>query len=396
MPLPLDGVRILAVSQFGAGPYATMMLAELGAEIIKIEDPAVGGDVSRSVPPYLAENDSLYFQSFNRNKKSFTLNLKSPEGRQVFLELARISHAVFSNLRGDQIGKLGLNYCSLKHTNPRIVSCALVGFATTGDRASEPGYDYLMQAYAGYMSLTGDPSGPPAACGVSVIDHAAGFAAALGLVAALYAADKTGVGRDVEVSLFDTAYSMLTYLAIWNLNRGYEPVRRSGSAHQTLVPVQTFRTSDGHLVIFCAKDKFWEELCAALGVADLAEDEKLRTFAQRFKNRELVVSRLQQIFSERPTQEWVNLLRGKVPCAPVNDLSRAMHEPFLAERGMVVETRHPIFGVIRQVAGPFKMDGAQLDHSRAPALGEHTVDILKSYLGYNEQQISQLRQKQVI
>jgi crotonobetainyl-CoA:carnitine CoA-transferase CaiB-like acyl-CoA transferase len=396
MSLPLDGVRILAISQFGAGPYATMMLAELGAEIIKIEDPSVGGDVSRRVPPYLAENDSLYFQSFNRNKKSLTLNLKSPEGREVFLGLVRISHAVFNNLRGDQGGKLGLTYGSLKDTNPRIVSCSLVGFETNGERASEPGYDYLMQAYGGYMSLTGDPDGPPAVCGVSVIDHAAGFAAALGLVSALYASDKTGLGRDVEVSLFDTAYSMLTYLAIWNLNRNYKPVRRHGSAHQTLVPVQTFRTSDGHLVIFCAKEKFWEELCRLLGADELAHDERLATFARRFENRELVVSKLQQIFAQRPTHEWVKLLRGKVPCAPVNDLSLALREPFVASREMIVETEHPVFGTVRQVAGPFKMGGDRCKHRRAPQLGEHTGEILKGYLGYNEQQISELRQKHVI
>jgi len=396
MPLPLDGVRILAISQFGAGPYATMMLAELGAEIIKIEDPSVGGDVSRTVPPYLAENDSLYFQSFNRNKKSLTLNLKSPEGRGVFLELVRVSDAVFCNLRGDQIEKLGLSYSALEQANPRIVSCALVGFSTTGDRASEPGYDYLMQAYAGYMSLTGDPSGPPAACGVSVIDHAAGFAASLGLVAALYSASKTGVGRDVEVSLLDTAYSMTTYLAIWNLNRDYKPVRRNGSAHQTLVPVQTFRTSDGHVVIFCGKEKFWQELCASLGAADLIRNEKFNTFAKRSQNRELVVARLQEIFSQRTSREWVDLLRGKVPCAPVNDLSHAMQEPFLTERGMIVETQHPIFGTIRQIGGPFKMGGERLNHRRAPALGEHTAEILKSYLGYDENEIGQLREKQVI
>ena len=191
MRLPLEGIRILAVSQFGAGPYATMVLAELGAEVIKVEDPSVGGDVSRTVPPHAIEHDSLYFQSFNRNKKSLTLNLKAREGREIIEKLAGMSHAVFNNLRGDQGPELGLDYSSLKHANPKIVCCSLTGFGTTGPQASEPGYDYLMQAYAGYMSLTGDPQGPPAACGVSVIDHAAGFAAALGLTAAVYAAEKT-------------------------------------------------------------------------------------------------------------------------------------------------------------------------------------------------------------
>lgn len=396
MSLPLEGVRVLAVSQFGAGPYATMMLAELGAEIIKVEDPSAGGDVSRSVPPYTVQSDSLYFQSFNRNKKSLTLNLKSPEGQNIFRQLARGFDAVFNNLRGDLVQKLGLDYDSLGAVNPRIVCCSLVGFGTVGSRSTEPGYDYLMQAYAGYMSLTGDPSGPPVACGVSVIDHAAGFAAALGLVAALYSVKQTGVGRNIEVSLLDTAVSMLTYLAIWNLNKGYVPVRHPGSAHQTLVPVQTFQTRDGYLVIFCAKEKFWRELCVALGVPEMASDERFKNFAQRLKNRQLAVTALQQIFATKSTREWLDLLRGKVPCAPVNDLSQALDDPFLAEREMVVETEHPVFGRIKQVAGPFKISGVGKSHRPAPKLGEHTVEILRDTLGYSDEEIEELKRKQIV
>jgi crotonobetainyl-CoA:carnitine CoA-transferase CaiB-like acyl-CoA transferase len=393
---PLEGIRVLAISQFGAGPYATMMLAELGAEIIKIEDPSVGGDISRSVPPYVAENDSLYFQSFNRNKKSLTLNLKSPEGQDIFHRLVKISDALFNNLRGDQTVKLGLDYEGLKHVNPKIVCCSLVGFGTSGTRSDEPGYDYLMQAYAGYMSLTGDPAGPPAACGVSVIDHAAGFAAALGLVAALYSAKTTGVGRNVEVSLLDTAVSMLTYLAIWNLNRDYVPVRRPGSAHQTLVPVKTFQTRDGHLVIFCAKEKFWRELCVALEIPELATDPRFEDFARRGKNRQTVVATLQRIFSTRTTGEWVIHLRGKVPCAPVNDLPGALADPFLVEREMIVETDHPLFGRVKQVAGPIKVSGARKSHRPAPKLGEHTAEVLKDCLGYSETEIAELKRKRIV
>jgi crotonobetainyl-CoA:carnitine CoA-transferase CaiB-like acyl-CoA transferase len=396
MRLPLEGIRILAVSQFGAGPYSTMALAELGAEVIKVEDPSVGGDVSRSVPPYAIKHDSLYFQSFNRNKKSLTLNLKSKEGREIIEKLARISHAAFNNLRGDQVSELGLNYASLKQANPKIVCCSLAGFGTTGPQAAEPGYDYLMQAYAGYMSLTGDPQGPPAVCGVSVIDHAAGFAAALGLVAAVYAAEKTGEGRDVEVDLIDTAFSMLTYLAVWNLNRGYEPVRRTGSAHQTLVPVQTFRTRDGYIVIFCAKEKFWQELCATMQLEHLVSDARFANFGQRFENRELVVSTLQATFLTKTTDDWLEVLRGKVPCAPVNDLSRAMLEPLLVDREMIIETQHSSFGTIRQVASPIRLPGTSMNHHRAPELGEHTAEILKDYLGYDDNTIADLRRRQVV
>ncbi len=396
MPLLLEGVRVLAISQFGAGPFASMMLAELGAEIIKIEDPSVGGDVSRSVPPYNVEGDSLYFQSFNRNKKSVTLNLKSPEGQQIFHQLVQVSHAVFNNLRGDQVGKLGLDYASLQQVNPRIVCCSLSGFGTTGERASEPGYDYLMQALTGYMSMTGDPSTSPATCGVSVIDHAAGFAAALALVAALYSVEKTGVGRNVEVSLIDIAVSMLTYLAIWNLNKGFKPLRRPGSAHQTLVPVQTFQTQDGYLVLFCAKEKFWRELCVAMGVPEMASDERFKDFGARHKNREEAVAAVQRILLTKPTREWLRLLRGKVPCAPVNDLSQALSDPFLHERGMIVETDHPVFGRVKQVAGPFKVSDSQVCHRRAPAMGEHTARVLEDYLGYDEQQIEALSKKHIV
>lgn len=370
MRLPLDGVRILAVSLFGAGPYSTMILAELGAEIIKIEDPSVGGDVSRTVPPYAIEHDSLYFQSLNRNKKSLTLTLKTKEGREI-IELAGVSQAVFNNLRGDQVAKLGLNYASLKHANPKIVCCSLTGFGTTGPQASEPSYDYLMQAYAGYMSLTGDPQGPPVACGVSVIDHAAGYVTVLGLVAAIYAAEKTGEGRDVEVSLIDTAFSMLTYLAAWNLNRGYQPVRRTGSAHQTLVPVQAFRTQDGYLIIFCAKEKFWQDLCRLMRLEHLLSDERFANFAQRFKNREQLLSTLQETFLTKTTDDWLGILRAKVPCAPVNDLSRAMQDPIFVDREMIVETQHPTFSKVRQIASPIRLPGTKMNHRRAPQLGEN-------------------------
>ena len=320
LPLPLDGVRVLAISQFGAGPFATLNLADMGADVVKIEDPNTGGEVSRFVPPYRIEGDSLYFQSWNRNKRSITLDLRRIEGKAVFHDLVEVSDVVFNNLRGDQPAKLGLTYGALKARNPKIVCCSLNGFGSDGSRAKEPGYDYLMQAYAGYMSMTGDPCGPPAACGISFIDHAAGFAAAFGIAAALYSAQKTGLGRDVEVSLFDTAYSMLTYLAIWNLNRGFEPARYPGSSHQTLVPAQMFRTSDGHITIFCGKEKFWVLLCEAFEEPALAAE--FGSFEARFENRAVVIERVQAHFLRKSTEEWVQMLSGKVPCAPVRTLAR--------------------------------------------------------------------------
>lgn len=394
--MPLEGVRILAVSQFGAGPFGTMLLADLGAEVIKIEDPAAGGDVARYVPPYRVDGDSLYFQSFNRNKKSLSLNLRASEGREIFHRLVEISDAVFNNLRGDEPRKLGLDYRSLKNFNRRVVCCSLSGFGSQGPRASEPGYDYLIQACAGYMSLTGEPDGPPTKCGISVVDHAAGIAAALGLVAGIFNAQRTGIGCDVDISLFDTAISMLSYLAVWNLNRGYIPQRLPDSAHQTLVPVQSFRTKSGHIVIFCAKEKFWRNLCQALEVPELIEDARFASFEQRWRNRELLIALLQRIFLEKTAEEWLGLLRGKVPCAVVNSIEQALRDPQLLAREMIIEVEHPVFGRIKEVGCPIKFSGVGRQHAPAPALGQDTEAILTEYLNCSRAQIAELKNKGVI
>ncbi|MBS1850464.1 MAG: CoA transferase [Acidobacteria bacterium] len=394
--LPLQGVRILAVEQFGAGPFSTLNLADLGAEVIKIEDPTTGGEISRFVPPYSGGGDGLYFQSWNRNKKSVTLNLRQPGSRDVLHDLARNVDIVFNNLRGDQPRRLGLNYDALRGANPKIVCCSLNAFGSQGPQASEPGYDYIIQALTGFMSLTGAPTEPPAACGISIIDHAAGFAAAMAMLSALYAAEKSGVGRDIEVSLLDTAYSMLTYLAIWNLNRDFTPQRYPGSAHQTLVPVQTFATQDGYITIFCGKEHFWKELCKAFEDPGLAEDPRFSTFAVRFENRELVVQEIQRHFRRRTTAEWMERLRGKVPCGPVRSLAEALRAPGLEEAGTIIAVDHPQFGKVREVNTPVRYEGQREEHRRAPQLGEDTEFVLKEYLHYSEERIAGLKQQQVV
>jgi crotonobetainyl-CoA:carnitine CoA-transferase CaiB-like acyl-CoA transferase len=250
-----------------------------------------------------------------------------------------------------------------------------------------------MQAYAGYMSITGDPCGPPSSCGVSFIDHAAGFAAALGIVSSLLAAQRTGAGRDLEVSLMDTAYSMLTYLAVWNLNRGFEPVRHSGSSHQTLVPVQTFRTSNGYITIFCGKEKFWELLCTVFEEPSMATDPRFKSFGARMKNRHEVVARVQQHFLRKTTEEWLAALTGLVPCAPVRTVGQALADPDLEDRGTVVEVHHPKFGTVRQVNTPIRFPGEdRRTHTRAPSLGEHTDLVLQKYLRYDQEEVARLRQ----
>jgi crotonobetainyl-CoA:carnitine CoA-transferase CaiB-like acyl-CoA transferase len=388
---PLGGLRILAVSQFGAGPFGTQVLADLGAEVIKIEDPGVGGDVARSVPPTEIPGDSLYFQSFNRGKKSVTLDLNHPEGRPVLHDLVRVSHAVYNNLRGDLPDKLGLTYEALGAVNPRIVCCSLSGYGRTGPLAAEPGYDYLIQGHAGWMSVTGEPDGPPSKCGVSVVDFAGGYVSMLALMVGLWDAQRTGRGRDLDVSLLDTAVSMLSYFASWALNRGWEPQRVADSGHQTLVPSQNFPTRDGWIVVFCAKEKFWERLVDAMDLGHLRADPRFATFADRLRHKEALLAVLTPRFRERTTAEWLARLRGRVPCAPVNTVRQALEDEQVRARDMIVEVAHPVWGPIRETATPIKTDGVIARPAPAPALGEHTETVLGGLLGYSPAKIAVLR-----
>jgi crotonobetainyl-CoA:carnitine CoA-transferase CaiB-like acyl-CoA transferase len=382
---------VLTVSQFGAGPFGTQVLADLGADVIKIEDPTVGGDIARYVPPFRAERDSLYFQSFNRGKKSLTLDLRRAEAVWVLHDLVRLSHAVYNNLRGDLPEKLGLTYATLGAVNPAIVCCSLSGFGRTGPRAAEPAYDYLVQGYAGYMALTGEPDGPPGKCGVSVIDFAGGYASMLGLMIGLWDAQRTGVGRDVDVSLLDTAVSMLSYFAIWSLNRDWTPQRVADSGHQTLVPAQNFRTRDGWIVVFCNKDKFWTALADALELPGLTTDPRFATFADRLAHKDALLEILTPRFAARTTRDWLTRLSGRVPCAPVNTMQEALEDDQVTQRAMILEVTHPSFGVLREVASPIKTAGAITAPAPAPGLGEHTESLLSELLHYPPERIAALR-----
>ncbi len=388
---PLSGIRIVSVEQFGAGPWATMMLADLGAEIIKVENPETGGDVARYVPPYTAEQDSVYFQSFNRNKMSMTLNLQHPGAREVLHRLVRISDGVFNNLRGDLPGRLGLDYPALREVRSSIVCCSLSAFGRNGSRAGEPGYDYLMQGYAGWMSLTGDPDGPPTKTGLSLVDLGAGAMASLGMVSAIFSARQTGLGCDVDVSLFDTALAQLGYVAAWHLTKGYQPQRMPDSSHPSQIPSQVVPTKDGWLVVMCAKEKFFRNLIRILGVPELAQDARFRCFSDRLENRDVLIPILKDLFRKKTTLDWLGLLKGEVPCAPVNTVSEAFADPHVVENDMVLELPHPEFGTARVVASPIKVGGASIEHRRGPALGEHNEPILGDYLGFSTAEIEKLR-----
>ena len=391
--LPLEGVRIVAVEQYGAGPWGTMHLADMGAEIIKIENPNTGGDVARSVPPYTIDRDSVYFQSFNRNKKSITLNLQSPRANEILHPLVETSDAVFNNLRGDIPSKLGLDYIALGRVKPSIVCCSLSAFGRDGDRASEPGYDYIMQASAGWMSITGEPDSPPQKAGLSMVDFSGGLMAALGMVSAILKARDTGLGCDVDVSLFNNAISHLSYIGAWHLTNGYHPQRWPDSSHPSQVPSQVLPTQDGWLVVMCAKEKFFRNLVTIMEEPDLAEDIRFRTFADRLENRHILGPLLKNLSIRKTTTEWLDLLTGHVPCAAVNTVEEALADPLTKNEGMLLDIPHPEFGTVREIASPIKIGGTQIEHHRGPKLGEHTDEVLRDYLNLPENKIAELREE---
>ena len=390
---------MLTVSSFGAGPWATMLLADLGAEVIKIEDPSTGGDTARTVPPLQegVEADSVYFQSMNRNKRSLTLNLRSDAGRELFRGLVAKSDAVYNNLRGDQPAVLGLNYASLRDVNAKIVCVSCSGYGNHSSKAAEPGYDFVVQALAGYMALTGEPGGPPSRCGVSVIDFSTGLISLVGLFAGLERVRTTGRGGDVETSLFEGAFSMLNYLAAWSLNAGFQPERRAFSAHQTVVPVQIFPTADGWIYIMCMKDKFFGELCETIGHPELLDDPRFSDMAARHEHREALTELLSEILRDRATAAWLEDLRGKLPCAPVYDLNQALADPFVKELGLLWEIPHPDFGALREISCPVKLPGTEtLPRRPAPKLGADSDDILRDLLDLPDGRIAELRAAGVI
>ena len=395
-PLPLAGLRILSVEQYGAGPAGTVYLADLGAEVVKIENPREGGEVGRRVGPhFFGPADSQFYQTFNRNKRSLGLDLQAAEGAAVFRDLARTADAVFDNLRGDLPEKLGLTYAQLAECNPRIVCAHLSAYGRKGSRAAWPGYDYLMQAEAGHMSLTGEPDAPPARYGLSVVDLMTGVVACLGLVSAVLAARATGRGRDVDTSLFDLALFNLNYPGTWYLNAGSVQGREPRSAHPSLVPSQLYRTADGWIFVMCNKEKFWPLLAKELGHPEWADDARFKDFPARLAHRDALTVLLDRAFSARATRDWLARLGGKVPVAPVNDVAQALDNPFVAERGSVREFRYPGGRAARLIANPLRMSDAELPRRAAPALGADTVPLLKS-LGYTEERIAELRSRGVI
>jgi len=393
--LPLAGTRVLAVEQYGAGPAGTVYLADLGAEVIKVENLREGGDVGRQVGPhFFGPGDSQFFQTFNRNKRSIALDLSQDEGRALLRRLAATADGVLDNLRGDLPAKLGLTYDALKDVNPRLVCAHLSAYGRDGSRAAWPGYDYLMQAEAGHMSLTGDPSGPPERYGLSIVDLMTGLAACFGLLAGILSARATGKGRDIDTSLFDLALFNLNYPGTWFLNGGTVQGRQARSAHPSLVPSQLYRTKDGWLFIMCNKEKFWGLLAAELGHPEWADDPRYATFADRLKHRDEITRMLDDALGTDTTATWLQRLSGKLPVAPVNDVAAALESPFVSERQGVLDFAYPDGRAARLLANPIRT-GAEPPRRAAPALGADTDDLLRS-LGLDDARIAELRAARIV
>lgn len=391
----LSGLRVLSVDQYGAGPYGGLHLADMGADVIKVEPPD-GGDYARSIPPFTTAqgDDSLFFQALNRNKRSVAIDLAHPLGAAAFRRLATHTDAVLTNLRGDAARRLGLGYDALGDVNPAIVCAFLTGFGRQGPRSNEGGFDYMLQAETGIMSLAGEPDGPPVKAGVSIIDFAAGISSAMALLAGVLSARATGRGGDVDVSLQDTAVSLLNYVATWELTAGHETPRLAGSAHPSLVPSQLFDCSDRAIIVMVNKEPFWPRLAQAVGRPEWADAADRRTFADRLKNREQVIGDLQALFSKDTAASWLDrLAEHGVPCGPIRTVREAFASAEYLER--TVSFAHPHFGVVRS-PGPLVHAGPEVVPQRGPSLGAHTEEVLASVGGMSSSEISELKVAGVI
>ena len=369
---PLSGIRVLELTHYLAGPYCTLFLADLGADVVKVESPD-HPDLGRNMPGCRVEGETGYFHCLNRGKRSAALDLKDDAGRSAFYRLVAGADVVVDNFRYGVMERLGADPDTLRGINPRLVTCSLTGFGSTGPKRDLPAYDYLIQAMSGMMSLTGDPDGKPTKYGVSIVDHASGLLGAFSVLAALGGAEQSGAGQHIDLALLDAHVHMLTYLAADYLNCDMEPERYADSAHPYIVASQRFSTADGDLVIMPMTDGMWQALCEALGLDDLGADPQLGTATGRLANRQRVIDAIAAEFLERETAPTVRLLTERgVPVAPVNSVTQILSDPRIEAREMVVEGDG-----VRMLGTPVKLSGTEPGpYTRAPHVGEHTRDVL--------------------
>jgi crotonobetainyl-CoA:carnitine CoA-transferase CaiB-like acyl-CoA transferase len=392
---PLDGVRIIDFTRILAGPFGAMFLGDMGAEVIKVEEPGKGDD-TRGWPPFV-EGEATYFLSVNRSKKSLTLNMKAPEGLAILRKLIGKSDVVLENFRPGTMDRLGVGYESLRALNPRLIYCAISGFGESGPEASRPGYDLIVQGESGVMDITGFPDGPPVKVGNSIADLVAGMSAAQGITLALLARERTGRGQKVEIGMLDVMAALLTYQAGLYWNGGGRPARR-GNQHPSIVPYEVFRAADAYLTLGVANNSLWDKACRALDREDLARDPRFDTEAKRVSNRDVLVPLLNDVLSARPAEEWLTRFdQAGVPAGKIKSVAEVCESPHLKARGMVVKLPHPKAGSITVMGVPVRLhETPGTATAPPPLLGEHTGDILTRLLRIPKTKVDALKASGVI
>ena len=397
MRYPLEGVRVLDLTRVLAGPFCTMMLGDLGADVIKVERPGAGDDVRAWGPPFAPGGESAYFLCVNRNKRSITVDLKAPAGRDLIRDMARHADVLVENFKTGTMDEMGLPYAALRDANAGLIYCSITGFGTTGPYRDLPGYDLIAQAMGGIMSITGDVDGMPMKVGVPIVDLTTGMFAAVAILAALRVKEQTGRGQRIDMALLDSQIAWLGNVAS-NYLIGGTPARRLGNAHPNITPYEVFPTRDGHVALAVGNDGQWRRFCQVAGAPHLADQADFKTNADRVRNREKLVPVMGDLMRRHTSQEWMDLLRkDEIPCGPIQTVDRALEDPQVLAREMVLETRHPTAGPIKMVGSPLKLAETPPEvRLPPPTLGQHTEEVLREVLGLAPQAVAELRARKVI
>ena len=396
---PLNGVKVIDLTHMLAGPYAGMVLADLGAEVVKVE-PLGSGEMTRGLlkndPNYSFKNFGAYFLTLNRNKKSVSIDLKNKKGLEVFYDLVRSADVVLNNFSAGVVSKLKIDFENLSSINPKIITCSITGFGETGPHSTRPAYDQIVQAYSGGMSITGKDAKSPTRAGIPIGDLGSGLYSVIGILSALYSREKTQKGQHIDLSLLDVQISLLTYMATMQTLSGIDP-EPIGNAHFVHVPYNSFTTSDGFVVIAVITDEFWQSLKSVVKVGTL-DDSKFDSSIDRLKNQAFIENELNKVLSTQTSDHWIDKLnKAKVPCAPINKFSDALNDEQVKHRNMIVEVEHPDGGFVKMPGNPVKMSYTNEEsYSSPPHLGTNTREILKNWSKYQDDEIESLENEKII